>query len=148
MRASQAYRWVGPCWTRLWDSMSSTILVLLVAASSATWPALSTGGLEELRNNDRYKRMYKLLKSQKAFRRKTTKQATYLYVMCNKPVKNIALGDVALSSFRAAGKHDSHSHNVCCNFVRDDSSVPDCIGRYCVETMVRTVFLAWAPQRQ
>ena len=128
--------------------MSSIILVLLVAASSATWPALFTEELEELRNDDRCRRMYKLLKSQKAFIGKAATPATYLYVMCNNPVKNIAFGDVALSSFRAAGKHDSHSHSVCCNFVRDDSSVSDCTGRYCVETIVRTVFLAWAPERQ
>ena len=65
---------------------------------------------------------------------------TYLYVICSKPVRNIALGVDGFSNLISDGKRDSHSVNCRWSASRDIPFMLDCRGRYCVETIARTSY--------
>lgn len=70
------------------------------------------------------------------------KNVVYLYVMCNKPVWNMALGVDWFTNFISAGRRDSHSVNCRCSASLDIPSVSGCRGRYCVDTIARTILSA------
>lgn len=65
-----------------------------------------------------------------------------MYVICSSPVRKMALGVDWLSSFISAGRWDSHSVSWECSVSRDIPCAVGCLGRYCVETIARTIPLS------